>query len=138
MNHAFHPGQHRERLRCVRILTGVKWRALLPAPPPLGAGAGGWGPTTAPQRPKGEGRQRPGREGPAPANGDRARPTGPGRSEAPPTRRAAPSGAPRTKQNPSFVQWAGDRAHGPLLTKLGFCLVRPMVAAAELCGGAPL
>lgn len=76
---------------------GCMHRVLPPAakpphpPPPQGEGGrgGGGAPTTAPKRPKGKGRRRPGREGPAPADAGAARPTGPRRSEATPPRRAA-------------------------------------------------
>lgn len=87
----------------------LSWPAAEPLhpPPPQGEGGRGEGgePTTATQRPKGERCRRPGRGGAAPANGDRARPTAPGRSVGRATRRAATEPAPGpTKQNPNFVK----------------------------------
>lgn len=110
---------------------GCMYRVLPPAakpphpPPPQGEGGRGEGgaPTTAPKRPKGKGRRRPGREGPAPADAGAARPTGPRRSEATPPRRAAtgrrkPHRPNQTKQ-PVLFGW---RREPPTVNKTSVLL----------------
>ena len=83
--------------------------------------------------PKGRAHRRAARGGAAPPNEGRGRTTAPGTSAGSPTRRAAPvRRTPNQTKRLSFVRLAGDWAPGQLLTKLAFCWVRPVVAAAEL------
>lgn len=123
---------------------GCKHRVLPPAakpphpPPPQGEGGrgGGGAPTTAPKRPKGKGRRRPGREGPAPADAGAARPTGPRRSEATPPRRAAtgrrkPHRPNQTKQ-PVLFGW---RREPPTVNKTSVLLGSSGGCRAELQRG---
>lgn len=99
--------------------------------PRRGRGPGGGGtprrqahePDTAAKRPKGKGRRRPGREGPAPADAGAARPTGPRRSEATPPRRAAPGRRkphrPNQTKQPVLFGW---RRQPPTVNKTSVLL----------------
>lgn len=103
-------------------------------PPPQGEGGRGEGgaPTTATKRPKGEGRRRPGRGGARP--GER-RPGPPDRARAERSRPDPQGRAGSAHPEPNkTTQFCLVRAGGTpeLLTKLVFCWVRPVVAAAEL------
>lgn len=103
-------------------------------PPPQGEGGRGEGgpPTTAPKRPKGEGAPKGG------AGRGRAAERGPGAHDSPrPERRKPdPQGRADTRhpERNKTTQFCLVRAGGTpeLLTKLVFCCVRPVVAAAEL------
>lgn len=104
-------------------------------PPPQGEGGRGEGAhrQPPPSGPRGRARRRAARGGAAPPNEGRGRTTAPGTSAGSPTRRAAPvRRTPNQTKRLSFVRLAGDWAPGQLLTKLAFCWVRPVVAAAEL------
>lgn len=138
MNHALPPhstGRNRRSRRAVSSAEIDGWCFIAAPPAPTGGGGqgGGGAPTTVPSGPRGRAHRRAARGGAAPPNEGRGRTTAPGTSAGSPTRRAAPvRRTPNQTKRLSFVRLVGDWAPGQLLTKLAFCWVRPVVAAAEL------
>lgn len=103
--------------------------------PRRGRGAGGEGAHRQPPPSGPRGRGGEGRGGRGPPRRTQARPARQGRAGAKPPRPAGPrqggaSRTARTKQNSQFCSVGGGSRQ--LLTKLVFCWVRPVVAAAEL------
>lgn len=120
---------------------GCKHRVLPPAAKPphprprRGRGAGGEGAHRQPPQSGPRGRGGEGRGGRGPPRRTQARPARQGRAGAKPPRPAGPrqggaSRTARTQQNSQFCSVGGGSRQ--LLTKLVFCWVRPVVAAAEL------